>query len=137
MMTWNDFKPQLFEKMEERRARQSMFHTEQIYSFILGCAKQFNVAKKTEAQQAMNKIQDEGTFLLVADSFSEFRAMFPEIDGQQWEPAAPGQRRDVAASPQPHEQQVDDGAHHNRQGAPARSQAPTDARRGSGQPFRR
>src|SRR5579885_2801436 len=72
-MTWNKFKPELFKKMDQRRDWQFRFGTGQVYGFVVACLQQFNQAKQAEAEQALKRIQDHGTFLLVADAFSEFQ----------------------------------------------------------------
>lgn len=95
------FRNELFDAMERRRSELSIFRFEQIYLFIHQCSKLFSSPGTSEAQQALTKIQDEGTFLLVADSLREFREMFPAVQAQgdaQAEPApAP------SARPDPHE----------------------------------
>lgn len=135
-MTWNELKPQLFQKMEQRRTRQAMFHVEQIYSFTVGCSKQFNTAKRIEAQEALNRIQDEGTFLLAAESFSEFQLMlYPESQSPEPEPASADSPTDPNEGPLPRPER--DFVPHNRRQVAQPSQPATDTRRGSGQPFRR
>lgn len=75
MPTWAELKSELFRRMDGRRQHQSIFTSEQVYSFVLGCSKQFSAPGKTEAEQALQRIANEGTFLLVADTLSEFRQL--------------------------------------------------------------
>ena len=74
--SWIPFRTGLFQTMEDRRAKAALFRCEQIYWFIIRCSKLCSAPGTTEAQDALKQIQDEGTFLLVADSLSEFQAMF-------------------------------------------------------------
>jgi hypothetical protein len=136
-MTWIEFKPLLFEMMEQRRARQLMFHTEQIYSLIVGCSKQFNTTKKSEAEQALNRIQDEGTFLLAVDAFSELLlVLFPETQSSESQSTSTGLTTGaIAAGPLLRPDQ--DVVPINERQVLNPSHPTADARRGSGRPFRR
>lgn len=149
--TWIQFRTQLCNAAEERRSKVALFGLEQFYLFISRCSTLFRSPGTKDAQEALNKIQDEGTFLLVADSLRAFREMFSAVQAQgdaQAEPApAP------SARPDPHE--APSNAHGLRGEAttePQRERSVTpvaasqalyrprstsDARDSSGRPFRR
>ena len=152
---WIKFRNQLFQAIEERRAKLIAFRLEQFYLLILNCSKLFSTPGTKEAQAALSTIRDDGTFLLVADSLSAFLAMFPAVVVQQdakQPPAAqpepeptdqgadPGQQpeavaRNQMAATKPEGQRP--SAHRTDSVPPRRYQPTSDARRGSGQPFRR
>jgi hypothetical protein len=151
---WIKFRSQLFALIEERRAKLIAFRLEQFYLLILNCSKLFSTPRTKGAQAALSAIRDDGTFLLVADSLSAFLAMFPAVVVQQdakQPPAAqpepeptnqgadPGQQSEAVAisqvaAPKP---EVHRPSAHQTDTVLSRRYQPTDARRGSGQPFRR
>lgn len=125
---WPQFRTQLFAKIEERRARAAMFRFEQIYWFIGRCSKLVGNPGTREAQQALEAIANEGTFLLVADSLTEFGDI---VAAAQTEEPANATSNDRAARPGPQSpvsppQQPTQNSHVN-----------ADARQSSGHPFRR
>ena len=127
-MTWNQFKPQLFELIEQRRSSFSGFGIDKIYALILGCSHRFSAQRVTEAANAMARIKNDGTFLLVADSASEFAAVLDAAAGEAEQPGNPTSKSDqdtqaVAAGLPPRTQSMSNPALEN-------------ARRGSGEPFR-
>ncbi len=81
--TWIQFRTQLFEMMEERRAKVALFRLEQVYFFISRCSKLFTSPGAKDGQDALRAIQDEGTFLLVADSLPAFLARLRALGGEE------------------------------------------------------
>jgi hypothetical protein len=79
---WIKFRSQLCQAIDQRRSHLSIFTSEQIYLFINRCSTLFTKPGTADAQSALDRIQDEGTFLLVARSLRDFLAMFPQADGQ-------------------------------------------------------
>jgi hypothetical protein len=132
--SWPQFRTQLFDIIEKRRAIASIFRYEQIYWFISGCRRLFASPATKEVQDELNAIQDEGTFLLVADSLTKFLTMFeeaPDETSQQPTREAAADRDVVRLPPVPHQTTA------QKAGAQvsSRTQVSTDARRRSGRPF--
>lgn len=134
-MTWTEFKPQLFEMLERRRAKAAMFRVEQWYNFVVDCSKLFNTAKPVEAERARSRIKDQGTFLLIADTLTEFLSLFPG-ESESQEDGAVHDQVAIAAQPggaEPSTQPVARPA----QNPPPTLQTEASARREAGRPFRR
>jgi len=79
-MTWDDFLTILGDKLDQRRRQQEMFRGRQFASFIVNCSHLLHYPGSADANSAMAEIKEEGTFKLVADSVTEFTAMFPGTD---------------------------------------------------------
>ena len=134
--TWNQFRAQLFTTIDERRSKVAHFKFEKMYFFISYCSKLFASPGTKEAGDALDAICDEGTFLLVADSLTSFLELFPtaetDEDTNNQNGLRPSADRDVVRAI-PEAQQM--GVRKATPQSPVRSQANTDARRGSGRPF--
>jgi len=81
-MSWIDFRTELFRTMEERRAKVACFQFEQHFMFVVRCSHLFNKPGTKEATDALAKIQNDGTFFMVADSLSELLMLFPSAEMQ-------------------------------------------------------
>lgn len=82
-LPWPQFRTQLFDKMEERRSKTSIFRFEQIYRFIECCSQLWADDETAEGQNVVLAIAHEGTFLMVADSLQEFYDLFLPVPGEQ------------------------------------------------------
>jgi hypothetical protein len=146
---WMQFRTQLFNAIERRRSRLAIFRFEQMYFFIPQCSKLFNSPGTSEAQEALINIRDGGTFLLVAESLTEFLKMFPQGDAAAAPALAPASeawpgvreaqssaRQDGgAATTEPQlERPMPPAAGNQPQHHP---QPASNARQSSGRPFRR
>ena len=133
-ISWDEFRSQLFDILEERRAIASAFRYEQVYFFISECRRILASPGTREAQDALYAIQEEGTFLLVAGSLTKFLELFPRPQGEtsrQQSPEGDADRGVVGPPPTPRQPTA------QKAGAQvsSRTQASTDARRSSGRPF--
>ena len=138
--SWQQFRARLFELIDKKRALLLIFNFEVCYFFISDCARIFKEPGTAVAREALAQIQDDGTFLLVAKSFSAFRSMFDQgITDEDLEhdcsPDAPPVVQKVAPvseAARPHSEAPAPGRH-----SPPQSPSVTDARHSSGHPFRR
>ena len=117
-MSWTQLKADIFERMKERREKYLIFQPEHIYSLIVDSSQLFNKPGTRDAKNAQDRIQNTGSFLMVADSFRDFLALFP-TDKAQAEPEQ---------EPEPQQR-----AH----ATTSAVQTSVNARRSSGTPFRR
>ena len=74
---WVQFRDRLCGLIDERRAVASSFKQLQVYLFLCHCRTALASPGTEEAEQALEAIVEDGSFRLVADSRSEFLAMFP------------------------------------------------------------
>ena len=94
-MNWNQFRPELFSRMEERRSKAIIFRLEQIHCFINDCSKLHVKPGTQEAEEALNRIGNEGTFLLAAESLRDFLELFPAVEPQPQPQEAAEQQRPI------------------------------------------
>ena len=115
---WPQFRDGLFELIENRRSIASTFKHSEVYFFITRCRTAFTSPGSDQAQEAQDSIADNGSFRLVAESRTDFLAMFP-----------------VAHLPEDHVDQLPESRQYG--GAddqtPRRPAAPKIGSRGSGQ----
>ncbi len=118
---WQQFRDGLCAMIEGRRNVASSFTYLEVYLFITHCRTAFASPGSDKAEQALDAIADSGSFRLVAESRTDFLAMFP-----------------VAHLPEDHVDQLNE----NRQQAraddqtPGQAEAPKIGSRGSGQDSR-
>ncbi len=122
--------------MEERRSKVALFQIEQVYFFISRCSKLFASRSTAEARGALDAISNEGTFLLVADTLTDFLVLFPTAEADEDANRQAGLRPGtdhVVGRPKPEAQP----ATLPKAGPqpPIQSHATTEARRSSGRPF--
>ena len=135
---WIEFRSQLCRAIDQRRSHLSIFTSEQIHLFINRCSTLFTRPGTVDARSALNRIQDEGTFLLVAKSLRDFLAIFPtavaqsDIDEESVPLSAPPTTdqgtEPVTEDTPPISLQI---GRHSRPSQPA-----INARQSSGRPFR-
>jgi hypothetical protein len=74
---WQQFRDRLFDFIEDRRGVASSFTYRAVYLFMSNCRTAFASHGTHKAKQALDAIIENGTFRLVAESRSDFLAMFP------------------------------------------------------------
>ena len=154
---WVQFRKNLFEWIEQRWSRTAaLFRQEKIHLFIIHCSRLFTAPGTTKAQEAQQAIENEGTFLLVADSLADFWALFPPLEGEADTSPEPAQLGATAPTPPDKAaRSVRDETEHlidviaeeekaaledqqaEEPPPPQRPQPGKEARRSSGRPFRR
>lgn len=75
-MNWRQLRTDLFNTMENRREKFVTFRFEQIHGLIVDSSFLFTKPGTREAKEARERIQNEGTFLMVADSLRDFLKLF-------------------------------------------------------------
>jgi hypothetical protein len=132
-MTWNQFKPRFFERMEKRRAKAALFRPEQIYLLVGRCSKLFDPARQLEAEQALDRIAEEGTFLMLADTFSEFHALLSSARETTEDAQVTAEQSSEILKPTPEQPGL---AEPSPETASRRTELRSHARQEAGRPFR-